>query len=372
MKPIIKLLMLVLFLSSVSMASYDDYQNKPTVPREAFSSSDPINKQMSSMNTRIMFIQPPRQVQQPVVLLAQPVVQPMPAYKPPSFLSFLGNAITNIPKQLGQMLVAAIRMPIDIGHQMAIGIGKLYDRAAQTAVTVYKGAVGVVSGVLSGDIFRNQPAQSFSKTGPAIVTINGVFTGNASAATLNRGVNKAFGVDQSVAIRNGTFYKVGDIAQIVGHELGGLDKPAFAAAREIQRGIKEKGQVFVVAHSQGTAIFAQALTLIPKADRANIHYLGIGPQWIVGTGSGLASAKNVMNHKDPVPRPGNYVMAALNVLLPSRAQRVLSPTTHVTQPEAGSPHSYFNYQKHVEQWAVEMGFNRPEVPTTNYLAENRR
>jgi hypothetical protein len=64
--------------------------------------------------------------------------------------------------------------------------------------------------------------------------------------------------------------------------------------------------VYVVAHSQGTAIFAQAMELLSPAERSKVHFYGAGSEWFIDREQyGLASAENVWNKKDPIPMLAN-------------------------------------------------------------------
>ena len=100
------------------------------------------------------------------------------------------------------------------------------------------------------------------RRGPAVITINGILNTRDDARALRNSVMDFFGIKDATMILNDTHGKgLQDGIQVFFHEyLGVIDAPAIQAARAIRQGINEKGEVFVVAHSQGTAIFGAALT----------------------------------------------------------------------------------------------------------------
>jgi hypothetical protein len=134
-----------------------------------------------------------------------------------------------------------------------------------------------------------------------------------------------------------------------------IDKPAIDGALAIRLAIKEKGWVFVVAHSQGSAIFKQSLSLLTKEERSHIHYLGIGPEWnIDAKREGLASALNIWNKGDIVPHLGNQLKIISNTLLPWNWGRESNVNTEITKTNSngsGSPHRFSNYEKSATEWA---------------------
>jgi hypothetical protein len=121
-----------------------------------------------------------------------------------------------------------------------------------------------------------------------------------------------------------------DFVQIIGHEyFGAYDRPVHNMVKAIRKGIDLRGEVYVVAHSQGTAIFARALELLTPAERSKIHYYGAGSEWFVDPAKhGLAGAENVWNKKDIVPSFGNYIRITNN-LLPVESSRKYRPVTRV-------------------------------------------
>ncbi len=113
----------------------------------------------------------------------------------------------------------------------------------------------------------------------------------------------AFDVNMLTSILNTSGGHLLDGLQSLGYEIfGALDKTVLETARAIKQGILEKGEVFVVAHSQGTKIFEMALNLLTPEERSKVHYYGAGGQSFVDADvHGLASARNVWNEGDKIP-----------------------------------------------------------------------
>lgn len=257
----------------------------------------------------------------------------------------------------------AVMLPIRAGQRLALLLGKAADHSARAVRRTEQYAAGVVFGVLSGDIFDKANPIQFDPNGIALITINGIWNDPIAAGRINSKVQEAFGITKSVIIANNThFFKIGDLFQILGHEtLGALDKPAIQTALAIRQGIKTKGSVYVFAHSQGTAIFRRAMDLLTKEEIGKIHYLGVGPEWVVNSkADGLASAKNVWNRGDIVPFLGNWLAAPLNFALPFRVGRLfLNEVAFTTKRGTGSAHLFTNYIPEVRAWAREVS------PTNN-------
>jgi hypothetical protein len=226
-------------------------------------------------------------------------------------------------------------------------------------VTANKVAIGMVASVFSGDAFDSQPAFQFDAKGPAVVTVNGVFTSEIGGRKMNRAINISLGIQNSVAIVNNSHGPyVGDILQVAAHEyLGVIDTPAVQTATAVRQGISEKGEVYLIAHSQGTAISNAALELLTPAERSKVHYLGLGSEtYISANALGLADAKNIRNEGDLVPVMGNNVRVS-NWLNPSEWSRKVGTTwTQINQNANGNRHSFKEfYRQEVDIWAKERG-----------------
>ena len=219
--------------------------------------------------------------------------------------------------------------------------------------------MGTAMGVLTGDIFdRSRPIQ-FDSKGVALITINGVKTPPKGAEYLNEAGKKALGIQTATMIKNNThLFGLGDFVQVISQEfLGTIDKPSLDTARAIRAGIKEKGEVFVVAHSQGSAIFKQSLSLLTSEEKSNIHYIGLGPEWIIDAKSeGLASATNIINKGDPVPIFGNKLKFITNLIFPWNWGRL--SVRDVEKQKAGvkgiAAHGFKHYEEAVRKWAEKM------------------
>jgi hypothetical protein len=258
-----------------------------------------------------------------------------------------------------QRFLAAALLPVGAVLGVMRKILPVMDKALNKTWMGEKLTAGYLFSVLSGDAFAPRTRISFDPQGPRVVTINGVFNKRKNAEAINTFTRRAFGVKYATRVENPTTY-VGDILQIIGHEyLGAVDRSARETARAIRVGIKEDGLVFVVAHSQGTAIFHQSLTLLTKEERAKVHYLGVGSEWFIDAESnGLAGARNVWNEGDRVPGAGAKFRPT-NLLFPSHWNRSSKNWTRVDADanrfQTGNHHSFFDYYcVSVNAWAKEM------------------
>ncbi|MEW6517382.1 MAG: hypothetical protein AB1439_10825 [candidate division FCPU426 bacterium] len=166
-------------------------------------------------------------------------------------------------------------------------------------------AQGVGTGVLSGDLLDNpDPASSeFDPDGPAILYINGMRTPNDKAEKDQKALFDKCGYKVARVQNNSSLEGAGDIAQIAGQEQGNIDITAIRTAAMIRKGLENRDEIYVVAHSQGTKTFEQALALLTPEERKKIKFQGFGgEQYIDKNKYGLASARNVRHEKDPVPK----------------------------------------------------------------------
>jgi hypothetical protein len=220
-------------------------------------------------------------------------------------------------------------------------------------------ATGAVGGVLTGDLFNRSTRIEFDPNGPAVITINGIWNNESAGELILEAGMKALGANKGTMIVNGThWFGIGDLLQIAFYEyLGPVDRPVIATVQALKRGIQEKGNVFVIAHSQGTAVFKQALSILSAEEKSRIHYLGVGPEWIVdGRAEGLASSRNILNKGDFVPTLGNKLKVFSNLLFPSSWGR--TSTIDVIRQDVGaqfgSAHHFNNYKKGVSIWGEEV------------------
>jgi RHS repeat-associated protein len=173
-----------------------------------------------------------------------------------------------------------------------------------TGARVYAG-IGV--SILDGDIF--DPPTKMTD-GSHSVSINGFNNNQPQRQQISADVNTALGVNNTVGIVNDShFYTIGDAIQVIGEELGAITKPSIDTANIIQQ---MQGDISVVAHSQGSSVFAGATALLPDDVKSRIDYQGFGPQTYIDAGMyGLNSATNSVMGGDPIPflSPRNWAFA---------------------------------------------------------------
>jgi hypothetical protein len=171
---------------------------------------------------------------------------------------------------------------------------------------------------------------------------------------------KTFRVESATIIKNRThWFGIGDFVQVLCHEIfGAIDRTSLDMAKAIRAGIHEKGEVFVVVHSQGSGYFKQGLSLLSVEERSRINVLTVGAQWIIDSGTeGLASAENVWNKGDFVPMLGNRLRVISNVLFPWNWGR--SSERDLVKSDAGTrwgleSHYFANYEEAVYKWMKKM------------------
>lgn len=303
--------------------------------------------------------------------LKKPMTIPPPPVQPSKFTQFV-KAVTSFIKPIGQLVTKtftniAAKMVASMTKAVVKTVTAVTQKAVKASWTVQKLVTGVPISIGTGDMFHKQSPISFPKNGPAVVTINGVFNNKQHAENIHNAVVKAFGVSHGTMITNRTnYFGVGDLIQLVGHEyLGTVDKPAIMTAKAMKQGIKQNGQVYVVAHSQGTAIFASALNLMTPKEMSKIHYFGGGSQWAINPkNSGLGSTTNMWNKGDIVPALGNHLRVT-NWVIPSQVDRKSKDNwTHFDAPKnhtiKGNHHFFLNYYKdEMEDWADRMLGRKP-------------
>lgn len=142
---------------------------------------------------------------------------------------------------------------------------------------------------------------SFDPKRPTLF-INGVFTDDHYVANLIVEIAKEKKVSRIAVVENNTHFYLGDILQVLGHELGARDIAAIRARDAMRYSIQHYGCVFVLAHSQGTAIAWAGLLMLTSAERARVIFEGDGSQMYVdGKKIGLKETANIRYPKDPIP-----------------------------------------------------------------------
>jgi hypothetical protein len=106
---------------------------------------------------------------------------------------------------------------------------------------------------------------------------------------------------------------IGDFVQILGDEIGLINITSIRAAKYINaagdQAIKNKCKCFtihVVAHSQGTSVFRNALPLIKEKYKKHINYIGLGGQRLANFTWGIGNYQNHINVDDFVPMLNFY------------------------------------------------------------------
>jgi RHS repeat-associated protein len=183
---------------------------------------------------------------------------------------------------------------------------------------------GDLQGGITGDVWGDPSitkAVDFGDDCEFLLFINGIKNTNEDAENSYDDLrdNLTFPKQQSARVQNGTHYSdLGDWAQVGFNEIGTVLPVRTLAGRRTVRQIRQMAEaakdngcccytIHVVAHSQGTAVFDEAIkTLSPKIKK-RIDYQGAGPQSLIGNDRGLGRSKNWLKHGDPVPIPGNLI-----------------------------------------------------------------
>jgi len=212
------------------------------------------------------------------------------------------------------------------------GSAQLLGRAASgsinyggKAVTAGRIGLGYVPSVLSGDIFDKSAIETSFERGQCefLVTINGIANNYDMSMAVRNSASEAFGISGVRVVNNTHLLRMGDLLQILGHEIGLIDVTSRRAARQIaaayQWGVDQGCEcirIVVVAHSQGTMVFRRALPLLSSDIRSSIEYYGDGGQDFIGSWHGLRSVDNAWNRSegkgmlffgwDIVPIAGTY------------------------------------------------------------------
>jgi hypothetical protein len=216
--------------------------------------------------------------------------------------------------------------------------------------------IGKISSIVSGDdlgvrdkvgVIHRSPTNLFDfKEQPyALIVIPGMNMTYKDTLDMQEACNYTFKVHSSALIQNYTHgvAKSGDIAQSIFSEaLGAIDRNAEATAYAVRKGLREKHEVYIVAHSQGSEIFAKALDILSceltSDEMKRIHYQGFGSETYIHNFCGLGSVRNVRTIGDPIPSSGSIAKGAVAAL----AVRDLVPSI------APNPLNVMNLKRSIE------------------------
>jgi RHS repeat-associated protein len=173
---------------------------------------------------------------------------------------------------------------------------------------------GFVISVFSGDIFFPDEGPSFVDKGcDFLITINGMFNTKSDSGEFRKETKilPEFShiLDKNaIDLHNPTTY-VGDFIQVAGDEIGLISISSIRAAQYInaagdQADKNKCGNCFtinIVAHSQGTSVFRNALPLIKDKYKKHINFIGIGGQRWANALWGIGKYENNANFEDLVP-----------------------------------------------------------------------
>jgi hypothetical protein len=282
------------------------------------------------------------------------------------------DKIANIPKYTENRVEPAINSykQIQPDAQKAIVSKSWTQNAAKAIVSAIKAVVveirrvvnvvtGQIFGIISGDSFKKQEPFRFDPAPgkPAVIGATGMLSNRNDMETMRRIIQKAFGVSDVVMVRNNTgpLRLLSDALQTLGYEIfGSRDKPVRSMQNAMRQGIKEKGEVYVVSHSQSGAIVALALRGLSKDERSHVHIWNGGSEWAIDAKKyGLASVRNVKNAGDPIPNIANK-WNPTNWINPFRFSRIAGDWEKITVKESGNHHNFpSNYSEDMNVWAKE-------------------
>jgi hypothetical protein len=154
---------------------------------------------------------------------------------------------------------------------------------------------------------------------------------------------------------NSSFNGIGDGLQVAGQEQGNIDITSIRTALMLREGLKNRSEIYVIAHSQGTKVFEQAIALLTPQERSKIKFQGFGgEQYIDQKKYGLASARNVRHVKDPIPKVNDARLGKQN----------WEPITTMPKVEKGKEPSLFDYHTFLKAYldSVELPTN-PDINT---------
>ena len=152
---------------------------------------------------------------------------------------------------------------------------------AMGVLTPARLAGGLGVSALSGDLYDGQVTNNPGSTSTSIA---GFGVTNLGGRTMAEQVDSGLGVSNTVdVVNNSHFFKIGDAIQIIGEELGFITTPSVHAAEVINNA----GGGDVIAHSQGTSVFAGAAALLGDDILSNIDFRGFGGETFINQNSTL-------------------------------------------------------------------------------------
>jgi hypothetical protein len=268
---------------------------------------------------------------------------------------------------LRRAVAAVWRGVVDTVKQAAnllVGIMRAIPEAVMGIPRQVRLAEGQVTGDLftlfSGDYKDAQPPVRYdpASTKPAVLIVPGMKTDEWGLINVMKpDVMSSFKISEVGVIENYSHGIIGelDVLQMLGHELfGAYDKTVINTVAALKQGINEKGMVFAIAHSQGSAILHLALSLLTPDERARVHVFTVGPEWAANkTSDGVASAANYWNKNDIVPALANWAMLPVNLVVPGRFGRIFVAPNR-TKDGTENAHYFSSYEGALKDWASRM------------------
>jgi len=148
-------------------------------------------------------------------------------------------------------------------------------------------AAGLPVSFATGDIMDSYQ----TITDGSQIHVNGI---NTSAA---KGLGDAKASNLSYSENDSHFFGLGDLVQVVAESLGVITTPSIYLSQSIANGSND-----LILHSQGTAVGANAIRLIPRSGRSEISVTGVGGQFNINAGHyGIGSSTNIVAEGDPIP-----------------------------------------------------------------------
>ena len=216
------------------------------------------------------------------------------------FVTSIKNRVNNLLTQLIKTTASIVKNVVSFTVEKTIVV--------KNFVLGY--ATGPIATLLSGDFLDRKLEGGFDKTkNYGVVSNNGVGNNLDNAKEMQREVQDIFGVSDSIHIFNGKhLFGALDVVQTLCYEfLGSYDLKIFQTAGALNEGVKDRGFVFWVVHSQGAAIAEMTLKsgLLSEDVRSKIFVISVGPQMEIDAKKyGLNGAINVENVRDFVPKLG--------------------------------------------------------------------
>lgn len=201
---------------------------------------------------------------------------------------------------------------------------------------VFSYIFGFSISVFSGDLFyKYQEPIFFGNNCEYVFSINGVGNSLSDIYDQNGWINSIGSIVLSGPNEDRPSYNhidnyssgVADFIQAVGDELDFISISSIRAARSINKAGEDAEikcncyKIYVVAHSQGTGVFKNALPLIKPEYRKHITFLGFGGQFFANSFWGVSEFHNFANIDDIIPM-------YLNFSLPYRSHKGFFASMH--------------------------------------------